>query len=276
MKILVLGGNRFVGKAFVKRTLSEYRYNFVDVFNRSGTGPDGSHIIQGDRNNREDLEKIEWSKYDAIVDMCLFSPEQYKLVSDLIPKETNYIFVSSASADDRYLSSIGSYGLDKKLVEDMIESDEKNYKIIRPSYIVGKDNHRPRLGYYLNQLRINEPIDVERDGTEIVNLVFVQDVVEIISKMIKDKTKTMKKYFVTGDKDISINDLINKLYFWYPNKHTTRNNVFGSPLFGFDFFNFDNSDIKKDYNIKFTSLADGLIDYYEWFKQEGLKKYEFI
>lgn len=276
MKILVLGGNRFVGKAFVKRTLSEYRYNFVDVFNRSGTGPDGSHIIQGDRNNREDLEKIEWSKYDAIVDMCLFSPEQYKLVSDLIPKETNYIFVSSASADDRYLSSIGSYGLDKKLVEDMIESDEKNYKIIRPSYIVGKGNHRPRLGYYLNQLRINEPIDVERDGTEIVNLVFVQDVVEIISKMIKDKTKTMKKYFVTGDKDISINDLINKLYFWYPNKHTTRNNVFGSPLFGFDFFNFDNSDIKKDYNIEFTSLADGLIDYYEWFKQEGLKKYEFI
>lgn len=276
MKILVLGGNRFVGKAFVKRTLSEYRYNFVDVFNRSGTGPDGSHIIQGDRNNREDLEKIEWSKYDAIVDMCLFSPEQYKLVSDLIPKETNYIFVSSASADDRYLSSIGSYGLDKKLVEDMIESDERNYKIIRPSYIVGKGNHRPRLGYYLNQLRINEPIDVERDGTEIVNLVFVQDVVEIISKMIKDKTKTMKKYFVTGDKDISINDLINKLYFWYPNKHTTRNNVFGSPLFGFDFFNFDNSDIKKDYNIKFTSLTDGLIDYYEWFKQEGLKKYEFI
>ena len=276
MKILVLGGNRFVGKAFVKRTLSEYRYNFVDVFNRSGTGPDGSHIIQGDRNNREDLEKIEWSKYDAIVDMCLFSPEQYKLVSDLIPKETNYIFVSSASADDRYLSSIGSYGLDKKLVEDMIESDERNYKIIRPSYIVGKGNHRPRLGYYLNQLRINEPIDVERDGTEIVNLVFVQDVVEIISKMIKDKTKTMKKYFVTGDKDISINDLINKLYFWYPNKHTTRNNVFGSPLFGFDFFNFDNSDIKKDYNIEFTSLADGLIDYYEWFKQEGLKKYEFI
>ena len=276
MKILVLGGNRFVGKAFVKRTLSEYRYNFVDVFNRSGTGPDGSHIIQGDRNNREDLEKIEWSKYDAIVDMCLFSPEQYKSVSDLIPKETNYIFVSSASADDRYLSSIGSYGLDKKLVEDMIESDERNYKIIRPSYIVGKGNHRPRLGYYLNQLRINEPIDVERDGTEIVNLVFVQDVVEIISKMIKDKTKTMKKYFVTGDKDISINDLINKLYFWYPNKHTTRNNVFGSPLFGFDFFNFDNSDIKKDYNIKFTSLADGLIDYYEWFKQEGLKKYEFI
>lgn len=276
MKILVLGGNRFVGKAFVERTLSEYRYNFVDVFNRSGTGPDGSRIIQGDRNIREDLEKIEWSKYDAIVDMCLFSPEQYKLVSDLIPKETNYIFVSSASADDRYLSSIGSYGLDKKLVEDMIESDERNYKIIRPSYIVGKGNHRPRLGYYLNQLRINEPIEVERDGTEIVNLVFVQDVVEIISKMIKDKTKTMKKYFVTGDKDISINDLINKLYFWYPNKHTIRNNVIGSPLFGFDFCNFDNSDIKKDYNIKFTSLADGLIDYYKWFKQEGLKKYEFI
>ena len=55
MKILVIGGNRFAGRALVKELLWEYRYNFVDVFNRSGTGPSGSHIIQGDRNNLNDF-----------------------------------------------------------------------------------------------------------------------------------------------------------------------------------------------------------------------------
>ena len=51
-KVLILGGNRFVGKALAKKIVWEYRYNFVDVFNRSGTGPWGTNIIQGDRNNR--------------------------------------------------------------------------------------------------------------------------------------------------------------------------------------------------------------------------------
>ena len=68
--VLVFGGNRFVGKALVPKLL-EQGYN-VDVFNRSGTGPDGVNIIQGDRNKSEDIDKIDFDAYGCIVDMCLF------------------------------------------------------------------------------------------------------------------------------------------------------------------------------------------------------------
>ena len=102
-KVLILGGNRFVGKALAKRIIWEYRYNYVDVFNRSGTGPWATNIIQGDRNNSKDLMKIDFSEYDCIVDMCLFKPWQFLLLDGLIPSSINYIFVSSGAADKRYV-----------------------------------------------------------------------------------------------------------------------------------------------------------------------------
>ena len=103
MKILILGGNRFVGKHLSKELI--LKGNEVDVFNRSGTGISNVNIIQGDRNNKEDLEKIDFDKYDCIVDMCLFKLEQFKLMKDLIPEDVNYIFVSSGAVD--YIDAFG-------------------------------------------------------------------------------------------------------------------------------------------------------------------------
>ena len=58
-KILIFGGNRFVGELISQR-LKSLEFN-VDVFNRSGTRADyGINIIQGDRNNQEDINKIDF------------------------------------------------------------------------------------------------------------------------------------------------------------------------------------------------------------------------
>ena len=155
-KVLVFGGNRFVGKALIEKLLDQ-GYN-VDMFNRSGTGPDyvmetrEANIIQGDRNNSEDIDKINFDSYGCIVDMCLFFESQFDLIADRINEDTNYIFVSSGAADDRYIDEYGDYGKDKKKVEERLKKSKLNYKIVRPSYIVGKGNHRPRLGHYMNKL----------------------------------------------------------------------------------------------------------------------------
>ena len=45
-----------MGKLLAKK-LVELDLN-VTVFNRSGTGPSGVNIIKGDRNNIEDIKKI--------------------------------------------------------------------------------------------------------------------------------------------------------------------------------------------------------------------------
>ena len=168
---LIIGGNRFVGKALASEIGWAHRYNTVDVFNRSGTGPWGVNVIQGDRNKREDLEKINFKKYDFIVDMCLYNPEQYEKCADLIPNDTNYVFVSSGAANEKYHSVFGQYGTDKLKIEEMLHADGKNCKIVRPTYIVGNGNHIKRLGYYLGQLRKGRcAIEVDGDGEYEINL----------------------------------------------------------------------------------------------------------
>ncbi len=53
MKILVIGGNRFVGKK-VAYELS--KLTSVSVLNRSGTGPDKVKVIKWDRNEPLTIE----------------------------------------------------------------------------------------------------------------------------------------------------------------------------------------------------------------------------
>ena len=93
MNVLIFGGNRFVGKQLSEILINVKEYS-VDVFNRSGTSANNNiNIIQGDRNKSEDIEKIDFTKYDYIVDMCLFFPSQFDLVKDEISKENTFLLV---------------------------------------------------------------------------------------------------------------------------------------------------------------------------------------
>ena len=261
MKVLVIGGNRFVGKILTKKIVEEDRYNYVDVFNRSGTGHWGVDIIQGNRNNIEDLKQIDFSKYDCIVDMCLFKLEQFNLIKDLIPEDVNYIFVSSGAVD--YIDTFGEYAKDKEDVELALSKTNINYKIVRPSYIVGKGNHRPRLGYFISQLKNKEIIEMSGDGNYPINLVFVQDVVNCLMNLIKDDNRTYKTYNICGDKSITINELIDFLKFELNILHHMWEDIseVGEALFPNQVFEFDNSDIKRDYDINFTDLEIGIKEY---------------
>lgn len=273
---LIIGGNRFVGKALASEIVWAHRFNNVDVFNRSGTGPWGTTVIQGDRNKREDLEKINFKKYDFIVDMCLYNPEQYEKCADLIPEDTNYVFVSSGAANEKYHRAFGQYGTDKLKIEEMLHADGKNCKIVRPTYIVGNGNHLKRLGYYLGQLRKGRcDIEIDGDGDYEINLVFVQDVVECLFQLAVDKNKTMKNYDICGDESISVNNLIHKLLRYYPTDYVPIQST-DAPFQNTEFTEFDNSAITQDYDVTFTSLDVGIKDYVNWFKEKGLKKYGYI
>ena len=148
-KILIIGGNRFVGLQLSKALQSNYQ---VTVFNRKGTGAKGVNIIQGDRNNESDIEKILFSDFDIILDFCLFKPEQFELIKNRIPSSTKYIFISSAAI---YYNEFGDYGKEKQDCEDLIKLTLNNYLILRPPYIDGPGSHRPRIAFYLKVLKSN-------------------------------------------------------------------------------------------------------------------------
>ena len=69
MKLLILGGTRFVGRHLV--TVALARHHEITLFNR-GQHPAAAlasvETIYGDRNS--DLAKLQGRRWDAVVDTC--------------------------------------------------------------------------------------------------------------------------------------------------------------------------------------------------------------
>jgi 2'-hydroxyisoflavone reductase len=109
MRILIIGGGRFLGRAFAAEALAAGHQ--VTVFNRgrSSVDLDGVQVVHGDRENPEDLAALAASApeagqdggpaWDAVIDTCGFKP---KIVGDsarvLADKARAYLFISSLNA----------------------------------------------------------------------------------------------------------------------------------------------------------------------------------
>ena len=264
MNILVIGGNRFVGKKLVKRLINES--HDVSVLNRSGTGHDDAFKWKFDRNRKQNYDFIYFDDYDCIIDMCLFKPEQFELIKDHISKDTNYIFVSSGAVDYIDTNSFGDYAVEKMGVEKALSETDLNYKIVRPSYIVGMGNHRPRLGHYISQLKNEETIAIDGDGNYPINLVFADDVVNCLVELVKDIKRTNKTYNICGDESATINWLIEYLKSELDMKIHKKVKTTDS-LFPNQSFEFDNTNIKKDYDVEFTDLRQGIKKYIEEYNE---------
>jgi 2'-hydroxyisoflavone reductase len=97
MKLLILGGTRFLGRHTVDAALA--RGHEVTVFNRGRNNaglPEGVETITGDRDGG--LDPLRGRRWDAVVDTCGFVP---RIVDDsarlLADAADHYTFVSSLS-----------------------------------------------------------------------------------------------------------------------------------------------------------------------------------
>ena len=87
MKILIFGGNRFVGKLLTKKLfLNSYD---VTVLNRSGTAPVNCNIIKCDRNDKNSLEESIGNRFfDCVIDMCLYNIDQAIKTVEILKNKT--------------------------------------------------------------------------------------------------------------------------------------------------------------------------------------------
>ena len=98
MKLLVLGGTLFVGRAVVEHAL--VLGHDVAMFNRGRTNPglfpDVEHIV-GDRN--VDVAGLRGRRFDAVIDTSAYYPRQVAMVVEAIGNGIgHYTFLSSVSA----------------------------------------------------------------------------------------------------------------------------------------------------------------------------------
>ncbi|CAM5402726.1 NAD-dependent epimerase/dehydratase family protein [Kitasatospora aureofaciens] len=100
MKILLLGGSSFLGRAYAVEALA--RGHQVTTFNRGLRGPDlpGVEAVRGDRDSAEDLARLVGGRrWDAVVDTSAQQPAQVALSVRLLRERADhYTFVSSVHA----------------------------------------------------------------------------------------------------------------------------------------------------------------------------------
>jgi 2'-hydroxyisoflavone reductase len=104
MRLLVMGGGRFVGHAVVTAALS--RGWEVTIFNRgiSSEDPPGARAVRGDRTCLEDLVRLGAAgPWDAVADTSGYVPRDVLAVCEqLEPAAGRYVFMSTVSVYRRW------------------------------------------------------------------------------------------------------------------------------------------------------------------------------
>ncbi|MET8625651.1 NAD-dependent epimerase/dehydratase family protein [Kitasatospora sp. NPDC004669] len=100
MKILLLGGSSFLGRAYAAEALA--RGHQVTTFNRGRSAADlpGVEAVRGDRDRAEDVARlVDGRGWDAVVDTSGRQPAQAALTARLLRERADhYTFVSSVHA----------------------------------------------------------------------------------------------------------------------------------------------------------------------------------
>jgi 2'-hydroxyisoflavone reductase len=99
VRIVVLGGSWFLGRALVTAALEAGHE--VTVYNRGRSGPDpnGVSVVRGDRESSDDLARLAaHGPFDAVFDPSGQVPRTVLASARILSEASQYVFISSVSA----------------------------------------------------------------------------------------------------------------------------------------------------------------------------------
>ncbi|PAD65986.1 NAD-dependent dehydratase [Bacillus sp. 7586-K] len=234
MKVLIIGGTRFLGKALVAEALK--KGHEVTLFNR-GTNkeifPEVEHLI-GDRDG--DLSLLKNRKWDVAIDTCGFAPHQIKKAAAVLGDNIEYYtYISSISVykdwiphnitEDYLLQSMpkdklkaveeGSispyeyYGALKVLCEAEAEKHWPGRVLhIRAGQLVGPFDYTDRLPYWVQRVAQGRKIMVPGSPNRLVQLIDIKDLATWVFNMAE--TRKAGTFNVTGpDYELTMAELLN-------------------------------------------------------------------
>jgi 2'-hydroxyisoflavone reductase len=198
VKLLVLGGTKFLGRAAVEAALA--RDHQVTLFNRGETNPElfpEAEKVRGDREH--DLAALEGRSWDAVIDPSGYVPHIVRASGEALADSAgHYLFISSVSvysdfsgpldedspleelADDkpvdRLLEDYSNYGALKVLCERAVaETMPGNHALVRPGLIVGPHDPTGRFTYWPHRIARGGEVLVPGPPEQTVQFIDVRD-----------------------------------------------------------------------------------------------------
>jgi 2'-hydroxyisoflavone reductase len=205
MKILILGGTLFLGRALATAALE--RGHEVTLFNRGRN--DGRHLpgaerLVGDRDGQ--MDALLGRSWDAVVDTSGYVPRLVRASAELLARSVGrYVFISSVSVYADFSRPVDESSLLKTMPdESMEEVTESSYGplkvlseraveeiwpgralIVRPGVIVGPYDPTVRFSYWTARVARGGEVLAPGDPWTPVQFIDVRDLAEWIVRMIE-------------------------------------------------------------------------------------------
>ena len=294
-KILIVGGNQFVGKEITKKFL-EKDY-IVYVLNRGiKKNIIEAVFLKADRDNYVEMENVlEGIEVDIIIDVSAYIEKQVDILHKIMKKRfKQYILISSASVYNNMKSmplnegcQVGEnliwgdyaknkYLAERRTIENSILYNFK-YTIFRPFYIYGVGNNLDRENYFFSRLKYNLPIYVPSKNNTI-QFGYIEDLALAIESSIGNSDFYNQIFNVSGDEYVTMSEfseicgkvISKKAIIKYIN--TEEKKIIAREWFPFREVNFF-GDISKLENTGFRnsySLIQGLEKTYQYNNENNL------
>jgi 2'-hydroxyisoflavone reductase len=175
MRILFVGGTRFVGRAMAEAAVAAGHQ--VTLLHRGKTSPGtlaaAEHLL-ADRDG--DLSALQMREFDATIDVCAYLPRQVEsLAAALGTRGGHHVYVSTMSV---YADDVAGPGLDEyakltatpdpetdTLTEEtygglkvlceraaVAAYGEDNVAIVRPTYVIGPEDYSFRFPWWVRRI----------------------------------------------------------------------------------------------------------------------------
>jgi nucleoside-diphosphate-sugar epimerase len=202
MRVLVLGGTRFLGRALVDATLEQGHE--PTLFNRGQTAPELFPEVEKLRGDRSaDLSALEGREWDAVLDVAAYMPNDVRrAVEALRGNVSRYVFVSSISVyadqsvppvegaaveelepDQEADEDPGLYGARKAACERIVEKAFGDAAfVVRPGLIVGPHDPTGRFTYWPHRVARGGEVLAPGSPDDLVQFIDVRDLAAWIVK----------------------------------------------------------------------------------------------
>lgn len=218
MRLLILGGTAFVGRAVVETGLPGGWS--VTTFNRGRSGGDvvGVHAVRGDRTSPADVARlVELGPWDAVVDTSGYVPRNVLAVAGALrPAAGRYVFMSTVSVYAGWpvepLSEASAvlacrpdagadfgedvedgptrYGYQKSGCEEAARRvfGENGVTVLRPGVVLGPREYVGRLPWWLRRVAAGGQVVCPGNPERSIQPVDVRDLAEFTLRCIEQDT----------------------------------------------------------------------------------------
>ncbi len=233
MRVVVMGGTRFIGRHTVQALLD--RGHTVTLFHRGKTpNPFGDRVdeLLGDRLNRESVRQaLGGSRFDAVVDIAYVwdsrtGAKEIGHVADALDGSAGaYVYLSSVSVygdgpmplteESRRDPSMGTYSEDKIAAEDyLFEAHRRgrfNVSVIRPPFVYGPWNAVPREAWFWDRILAGRPVIVPDAGKTLFQWAAAKDVAWALAECLENPAAKGEAFNIAEAQPLTHAEFVDRL-----------------------------------------------------------------